>query len=69
MMTRTEKEMINFGYYAETTCDTKREAEEFASDLERCGQGQAVSVRKSATGWTVWVETEEAHDKRGLATG
>ena len=67
-MTRTEKEMIASGYYAEATCSSKREAEDLADDIQRCGQGQSTWIRKSATGWTLWVETEEQHDKRGMAS-
>jgi len=66
-MTKTEREMTNGGYYAEGAYDTEREARAAAFDIERSNEGQATQVRKSAHGWTVWVETEEQHEKRTLA--
>jgi hypothetical protein len=61
-MTRTEKEMTDSGYYAENTYDTYREAHEAESLIERCGQGQRTWVRRSRTGWTLWVETDEHYE-------
>ena len=68
-MTRLEKLMHDSGYYAESIFDTRAEADGAADDIERCGQGQATWVRRSRAGWTVWVETDKAHDERGLAVG
>jgi hypothetical protein len=66
-MTRTEKLMTDSGYYAEATFDTRAEADGAASDIERCGQGQATWVRRSQTGWTLWIETDKQHEARGQA--
>lgn len=63
-MTKIENQMIQRGYSAEGTFDTEAEAETAAADIERCGGGQATWVRRSAAGWTVWVETDEAHQRR-----
>lgn len=66
-ITRTEKQMTESGYYVEGVYGTRAEADEAANDIERCGEGQATWVRRSATGWTLWVETEEQNEKRCLA--
>lgn len=66
-MTRTERLMTDSGYYAEETFDTRAEADGAASDIERCGQGRATWVRRSETGWTLWIETDEHRETRGLA--
>jgi len=66
-MSRTEKQMTDSGYYVEYTFDTRAEADDAANDIERCGQGQATWVRRSQTGWTLWIETDAAHNKRGVA--
>jgi hypothetical protein len=68
-MTKLEKLMYDSGYYVESTFNTRAGADGAADDIERCGQGQATQVRRSHVGWTLWVETDKARNKRGLAIG
>lgn len=63
-MTRTEMEMTRLGYIAEDTRETLREAEDRAETIRNCGQGEDVVVRKSADGFTVWVESRKTYEKR-----
>lgn len=66
-MTRIERQMEQWGYYLSSIMDTRAEAEEEAAMLQRCGQGQAICIRRCRNGWALWIETSEAHNERSLA--
>ena len=58
-MTRTEKEMTARGFEIEETFEKKSEAEVELFEVQMQSGRDAV-VRKSASGWTIWIETDES---------